>query len=67
MHLYVHIGVRVVLTDGQAHAVDSSDLAFQLAMQYAIRGAVKAAKAIILEPVMNLEVTSPSEFQVFPA
>lgn len=56
-------GVRVVLTDGAAHMVDSSDMAFQLAMQYGIRQAVKAAKPMILEPVMNLEVNSPSEFQ----
>eukprot|EP01039_Chlorochromonas_danica_P004539 gene4537-4977_t len=56
-------GVRVVLTDGQAHVVDSNDLAFQLAMQYGIRQAVKAAKPAILEPIMNLEVNAPSEFQ----
>ncbi len=33
-------GVRVVVTDGQAHAVDSNDIAFQLAMQYGIRQGV---------------------------
>ena len=56
-------GVRVVITDGQAHAVDSNDLAFQLAMQYGIRDGVKASKPLILEPVMNVEVCAPSEFQ----
>eukprot|EP01040_Poterioochromonas_malhamensis_P000396 gene396-427_t len=56
-------GVRVVLTDGQSHAVDSNDMAFQLAMQYAIREAVKNASPNILEPVMKLEVVSPAEFQ----
>lgn len=56
-------GVRVVITDGQAHAVDSNDLAFQLAMQYGIRECVKNGKSQILEPVMNLEVAAPSEFQ----
>jgi elongation factor G len=56
-------GVKVVVTDGAAHAVDSSDMAFQLAMQYAIREAVRNAKPQILEPVMNLEVVSPAEFQ----
>jgi elongation factor G len=56
-------GVRVVVTDGQAHAVDSNDLSFQLAMQYGIRQGVKAGKPQILEPVMNLEVASPAEFQ----
>jgi elongation factor G len=56
-------GVRVVLTDGQAHAVDSNDMAFQLAMQYAIRQAVKAARPSILEPIMSLEVNAPADFQ----
>lgn len=56
-------GVRVVIADGQAHSVDSNDMAFQLAMQYAIRQAVKSAKPQVLEPVMKLEVNSPSEFQ----
>ena len=57
------LGVRVVITDGAAHAVDSNDLSFQLAMQYAIRDGVKAGKPQILEPIMNMEVVSPTEFQ----
>jgi elongation factor G len=56
-------GVRVVLLDGQAHLVDSSDLAFQIAMRFGIRSGVQAANAQILEPIMSLEVNSPSEFQ----
>lgn len=56
-------GMRVVLVDGQAHLVDSSDLAFQLAMRFGIRAGVQAANAQILEPIMSLEVNSPSEFQ----
>ena len=56
-------GVRVVVTDGQAHAVDSNDISFQLAMQYGIKQGVKAAKPQILEPIMSLEVASPGEFQ----
>jgi len=56
-------GMRVVLTDGQAHVVDSSDLAFQLAMQYGIRQGVKGGKPQILEPVMSLEVVGPGDFQ----
>ncbi len=56
-------GVRVVITDGQAHAVDSNDISFQLAMQYGIKQGVKAAKPQILEPIMSLEVASPGEFQ----
>jgi elongation factor G len=56
-------GVRVVITDGQAHAVDSNDLSFQLAMQYAIRQGFQSGNPSILEPQMLLEVTAPSEFQ----
>lgn len=56
-------GVKVVITDGAAHAVDSNDMAFQLAMRYGIAQGVKAASPQILEPVMNLEVDAPGEFQ----
>lgn len=56
-------GVRVVLEDGAAHAVDSSDQAFRTAMANAIRDTMKKAKPAILEPVMNVEVETPSEFQ----
>jgi elongation factor G len=60
---YPLTGVRVAITDGQAHAVDSSDLAFQLAIQYGIRQAANSGKCQILEPIMSLEVTAPAEFQ----
>ena len=56
-------GLRIVLLDGQAHIVDSSDTAFQAAMVSGIREGVQKAQASILEPVMDLEVTSPAEFQ----
>ncbi len=55
--------MRVVLTDGQHHPVDSNDIAFQTAMQHGIRAGVKAGKPHILEPIMNLEAQTPSEFQ----
>jgi elongation factor G len=55
--------VRVVITDGAAHTVDSNDLSFQLAMQYGIRQAAKTAKPQVLQPIMNMDVESPSEFQ----
>lgn len=54
----------MVLTDGAAHAVDSSDLAFRLASVYAFREAANAAHPVVMEPVMGVEVTVPSEFQV---
>jgi elongation factor G len=56
-------GVRVVVTDGQAHAVDSSDMAFRIAMAAAVREVTPKARGVVLEPIMALEVTSPEEFQ----
>jgi len=85
--------IRIVLTDGASHQVDSSELAFKLAAIYAFRqvshildmdntvssellGCVKcfiifvfpfqcytAAKPVILEPVMKVELKFPTEFQ----
>lgn len=56
-------GLRVVLTDGAAHAVDSSELAFKLAAMYAFRTAYPNASPTVLEPVMEVEIVVPSEFQ----
>ncbi|OAY69603.1 Elongation factor G, mitochondrial [Ananas comosus] len=55
--------LRVVLTDGASHAVDSSELAFKLAAIYAFRQCYAAAKPVILEPVMKVELKVPTEFQ----
>jgi len=57
------IGVRVVVNDGQSHAVDSSEMAFVSAARGAFRSCYSAAKPIILEPVMKLAVEGPAEFQ----
>jgi elongation factor G len=54
--------VRIVLTDGQSHSVDSSDLAFQTAAREAFMQAYQKAKPRILEPIMKLSVEGPSEF-----
>jgi elongation factor G len=56
-------GIRVVLNDGQSHSVDSSDMAFQAAGRKAFREVYPRAKPVVLEPVMKLEVESPTEFQ----
>lgn len=56
-------GVRAVINDGQYHAVDSSDIAFQTAALMAFREAYKKAAPQILEPLMRVAVEGPSEFQ----
>lgn len=57
------VGVRAVVNDGQYHAVDSSELAFRLAAMAAVREFYQAAKPVILEPIMKVEVSAPEEFQ----
>ena len=47
-------GVRVVLTDGQTHVVDSNEMAFKLAANNAFRTAFLEAKPNILEPIMKV-------------
>jgi elongation factor G len=56
-------GLRVVVSDGKAHSVDSSDNAFQAAARGAFREVYPRAKPIIMEPVMKLAVEGPQEFQ----
>jgi elongation factor G len=53
----------VVLNDGAAHSVDSSDNAFQAAARGAFRTVYPQAKPIVLEPLMKLGVEGPTEFQ----
>ena len=57
------MGVRIVLQDGAAHAVDSNEIAFRSAAKGAFREAMRAANPLILEPVMAVEVAVPSEYQ----
>lgn len=59
---YPIIDVRATLVDGSFHQVDSSDIAFKMAGAIGLREGVKAARSIILEPVMKLEVATPKEF-----
>jgi len=51
--------IRAVLTDGKAHEVDSSDLAFKIAASDAFRRAAEAAEPALMEPVMQVEVVTP--------
>jgi elongation factor G len=60
---YEVVRVRIVLEDGSAHSVDSSDIAFQIAAREAFRQAYEASAPAILEPIVRVEVEVPSEFQ----
>jgi len=53
--------MKVTLTDGSYHDVDSDQLSFELAAKLGFRAAAKAAKAVIMEPIMKLEVITPEE------
>ncbi len=55
-------GVRVAINDGAYHAVDSSDMAFQIAARGAFQEAYRKAGPIILEPIMKVDVEGPAEF-----
>ena len=57
------VGVRCVINDGQWHPVDSSDMAFQTAALYGFKEAFEKAKPAILEPIMKVEIETPTEFQ----
>lgn len=56
-------GVRCVINDGAFHAVDSSDVAFQIASVGAFKEGYMKAKPVIMEPIMKVSVEGPSEFQ----
>jgi len=53
--------MKVTLKDGSFHAVDSDALSFELAAKIGYKSAAKAAGAVILEPIMKLEVLTPEE------
>jgi elongation factor G len=53
--------VRIELYDGSYHEVDSSEMAFKIAGSMAFQDAAKKAKAVLLEPVMRVEVVVPKE------
>jgi elongation factor G len=54
-------GVRVVLVDGSYHTVDSSEMAFKIAGSMAFKQAYEQANPVLLEPIMEVEVTAPDE------
>ncbi len=56
------VDVKVTLTDGAYHEVDSSELAFKIAGSMAFKKAAALASPVLLEPVMDVEVTTPEEY-----
>ncbi|MET9067912.1 elongation factor G [Streptosporangium sandarakinum] len=59
---YPMVGVKVTLQDGAFHEVDSSEMAFKIAGSMAFKEAARKADAVILEPVMAVEVTTPEDY-----
>ena len=60
---YEIIGVKMILEDGSSHAVDSSDMAFQICARDAFRETFMKSSPILLEPIMKVVVETPTEFQ----
>ena len=56
------VDVKVTLTDGSYHEVDSSELAFKIAGSMAFKKAAALANPVLLEPVMSVEVTTPDDY-----
>ncbi|MCK4892387.1 MAG: elongation factor G [Calditrichia bacterium] len=59
---YPVVDVKVRLTDGSFHDVDSSEIAFKIAGSMAIKNALEKAGSILLEPIMDVEVIVPEEY-----
>jgi elongation factor G len=54
--------MKITLKDGSFHAVDSDSLSFELAAKLGYKTAAKAAKAVLMEPIMKLEALTPEEY-----
>jgi elongation factor G len=59
---YPVVDVKVELTDGSYHEVDSSEMAFKIAGSMAFKAAVDTANPVLLEPIMDVEVVTPAEY-----
>jgi elongation factor G len=60
---YPMVDVKVSLTDGSYHEVDSNEMAFKIAGSMGFKEAARKAKPVLLEPVMDVEVVTPTEYQ----
>jgi elongation factor G len=59
---YPLVDMRAILTGGSAHDVDSSEMAFKIAGSMAFKKAARAAKPVLLEPIMSVEVVTPEDY-----
>ncbi len=59
---YPIVDIKVRLTDGSYHDVDSSEMAFKIAASIGFKEACRRAKPVLLEPVMDVEVVTPEEY-----
>ena len=59
---YPVVGLRAILHDGSYHPVDSSEMAFKMATSIAYKKGLEQAKAILLEPIMHVEIFIPDEY-----
>jgi elongation factor G len=59
---YPVVDIKITLYDGSFHEVDSSEMAFKMAASMAFKEGMQAGKAVLLEPVMKVEVIVPEEF-----
>src|SRR5215469_5179856 len=60
---YPVVDITIALTDGSYHEVDSSEMAFKIAASMGFKDACRKGKPALLEPVMDVEVVCPSEYQ----
>jgi elongation factor G len=60
---YPVVDLHVIIVDGDAHDVDSNENAFHMATIFAMRDALEQGSSLLLEPVMDVEVTTPDEYQ----
>src|SRR5207248_2946333 len=59
---YPMVDVKVELVDGSYHDVDSSEMAFKIAGSMAVKEAARQAHPVLLEPIMDVEVVTPSDY-----
>ncbi|MCX8037404.1 MAG: elongation factor G [Candidatus Sumerlaeia bacterium] len=59
---YPVVDVKVTVFDGSYHPVDSSDIAFQVAGSIAFREGARKCRPVLLEPIMSIEVVTPTEY-----